>query len=88
MEAWDQPYNASEQKKNAALSKEMFVHAFNSYMSYGFPQDNVRPMSCTPSNSQVHSSVCRTPSPATALHSRSISVVQCISIVLSLSCTR
>ena len=61
MEAWDQPYNASEQKKNAALSKEMFVHAFNSYMSYGFPQDNVRPQSCRPSNSQVP--LCLSPFP-------------------------
>lgn len=62
MEEWDQPYNASEQKKNAALSKEMFVHAFNSYMTYGFPQDNIRPQSCRPSNSQARLSISLFPS--------------------------
>jgi hypothetical protein len=53
MDEWDDPYNASALEKYARESKKMFMHAYNSYMAHGFPADNVRPMSCTPSNVQA-----------------------------------
>ncbi|KAK9825300.1 hypothetical protein WJX74_007394 [Apatococcus lobatus] len=30
----------------------MFYHAFNSYMTFAFPKDDLRPLSCSGTNSQ------------------------------------
>jgi hypothetical protein len=58
---WDEPVPAAEVAAWRAASREMFGHAYGSYLRHGFPADDVRPLSCTPSNSQArpHHFVCQ-----------------------------
>ncbi|KAK9856425.1 hypothetical protein WJX84_012362 [Apatococcus fuscideae] len=46
------PVSSGERDALREEARLMFYHAFNSYMMYAFPKDDLRPISCTGTNSQ------------------------------------
>ncbi|KAK9821875.1 hypothetical protein WJX74_008265 [Apatococcus lobatus] len=46
------PVSASERTTLREGARWMFYHAFNSYMTFAFPKDDLRPLSCSGTNSQ------------------------------------
>lgn len=48
------PFAETKRAELAQSARRMFFHAYTSYLRHGYPADDVRPISCTPANSQVH----------------------------------